>query len=183
MRADKTPACAGKFDGGSTPPDPAYYYQLSLQCSMNNKTGKDLTREPPRSPKVIIAGFAILGRAIDKYRAQLWGNVGEYNFNCPLDQSLFAFKKIDIEEFKNYVAEGHTDDEIGQWVKSHGAKKTDEEINQWTLSRLAENYSGNIEKKAWLEEENKRLGLPKDGTLFDYLETDDRLSFPSSCKV
>lgn len=146
---------------------------------MNNKIGKDLTKEPPRSPKVIIGGFAILGRTIDKCRATLWGNVGEYHFNCPLDQSLFAFKGIDSEEFKKYVAEGHTDDEIGQWIQSHGIQKTDTEIAEWTKSRLAENYSGNPETKAWLESENKRLGLQKDGTLFDYLDADDKASFPS----
>lgn len=146
---------------------------------MNVKRGKNLKKEPPRSPKVIIGGFAILGRTIDKCRATLWGNVGEYHFNCPLDQSLFAFKGIDGGEFKKYVAEGNTDDQIGQWVKSHGVQNTDEEIAEWTKSRLAENYRGNPETKTWLESENKRLGLPKDGTLFDYLDADDESSFPS----
>ncbi len=86
---------------------------------MNNQTGKDLTKEPPRSPKIIIGGFAMLARTIDKCRAELWGNVDEYHFNCPLDQSLFVFKGIDHEEFKKYVAEGHTDEEIGQWMIDH----------------------------------------------------------------
>ncbi|HLD26648.1 MAG TPA: DUF5069 domain-containing protein [Patescibacteria group bacterium] len=144
-----------------------------------NKAGQNLTKVPPRSPKVIIGGFAMLGRTIDKCRAELWGNRGEYHFNCPLDQSLFAFKDINHEEFKQYVSEGHTDDEIGEWMKNHGKEKADGEISQWTQSRLTENYSGDKDKKAWLEGENKRLGLHKDGTLFDYLEADDKLSFPS----
>src|SRR4029077_20935443 len=50
-----------------------------------NKKGKDLTKEPPRSPKTRVGGYVILGRTIDKCRALLWGNIGEYHFDCPLD--------------------------------------------------------------------------------------------------
>src|SRR5436309_2709450 len=69
---------------------------------MNTKA-KDLTKEPPRSPKMRVGGYAILGRTTDKCRALLWGNLGEYHFDCPLDNMLFGFKGIKGENFKAFV--------------------------------------------------------------------------------
>ena len=68
-----------------------------------NKKGKDFTKEPPRSPKTRVSGYAILGRTIDKCRALLWGNIGEYHFDCPLDNMLFGFKGIKGDDFKAFV--------------------------------------------------------------------------------
>ncbi len=144
---------------------------------MQNKTGKDLTQEAPRSPRVKIAGFNILGRTIDKCRAMLWGNIGEYHYDCPLDNQLFSFKGLTGDDLKAYINEGHSDESIGEWVKAHGNPKTDEEIAQWNVTVEAINYSDKPEKKAWLEGENKRLGLHKDATLFDFLIADDLNSF------
>jgi hypothetical protein len=146
---------------------------------MNNyKTGLDLTKESPRSPHVEIGGFMILGRTIDKCRALLFGKIGEYHFDCPLDNQLFGFKGIKGDAFKTFVAEGHSDDEIADWVKKNGQKKTDTEIAGWNEMVSANNYSSQPrEKKAWLEGENNRLGLDKDGTLFDFLDADDKASF------
>ena len=144
---------------------------------MNNKTGKDLTKEAPRSPKEMIGGFMIIARTIDKCRATLWGNIGEYHFDCPLDNQLFSFQGIKGDDFKAYVSEGHSDEEIAQWVMEHGDKKTPAEIAEWNKKVSANNYSDAPDKKAWLEGENARLGLNKDATLFDYLIADDLASY------
>ncbi len=62
---------------------------------MNTKViGKDLTKEAPRSPRIRVGGYAILGRTIDKCRALVAGNIGEYHFDCPLDNMLFGFKGV-----------------------------------------------------------------------------------------
>jgi uncharacterized protein DUF5069 len=53
---------------------------------------KDLSKEPPRSPRERIGGYCILGRMIDKGRAALDGTTGQYEFNCGMDQMLFRFK-------------------------------------------------------------------------------------------
>lgn len=144
---------------------------------MNNKTGLDLTTQSPRSPHVKIGGFNILGRTIDKCRASLWGKLGEYHFDCPLDNQLFGFMGLKGADFKAYVAEGHSDDEIAAWVKKSGQPKTDAEIEAWNEKVAANNYSDQPDKKGWLEGENARLGINKDGTLFDYLDADDKASF------
>ena len=142
------------------------------------KTGLDLTQESPRSPRLLVGGFAILGRTIDKCRALIWGKIGEYHFDCPLDNQLFTFMGVKGGDFKAYVAEGHSDEEITNWVKKNGAKKTETEIAGWNEMVSANNYSSQPrEKKAWLEGENNRLGLDKDGTLFDFLDADDKASF------
>src|SRR5437660_12131757 len=79
-----------------------------------NKKGKDLTKEPPRSPKTRLGGYVILSRTIDKCRALLWGNIGEYHFDCPLDNMLFGFKGIKGHDFKSFVETGANDYEIAK---------------------------------------------------------------------
>jgi hypothetical protein len=41
------------------------------------KNAKDLTREPPRSPRVRLGGYVIMARMIDKGRATINGTNGE----------------------------------------------------------------------------------------------------------
>jgi hypothetical protein len=140
-------------------------------------TAKDLTKEAPRSPKIILGGYAILSRTIDKCRAAIAGTVGEYHFDCPLDNQLFGFKGIKGDGFKAYVAEGHSDDEILAWVNAQGTPKTPDEIAAWSKKVAANNYADAPDKKGWLVGENTRLGLDKDATLFDMLAADDIASF------
>mgnify|MGYP001602742656 CR=1 FL=1 len=146
---------------------------------MNNiPNTKDLTKEAPRSPYETLGGFAILPRTIDKCRAVIAGTPGEYHFNCPLDQALFSFKGTDAEAFKAYVAEGHTDEEIAEFVKTTGNEKSEEEIAEWSSAFRSDfSYTTN-DKAEWFKGECARLGLDAEKTtLFDMLEEDDKVSF------
>ena len=140
---------------------------------------KDLAIEAPRSPYETINGFAILARTIDKCRAHIAGTAGEYHFDCPVDKMLFTFKNISAEEFKAFVANGASDEEIGKWVMEHGDVKTPDEISKWSSAFKTDySYSTNSEKKEWFLGECERLALnPATTTLFDYLEYDDKVSF------
>ncbi len=150
--------------------------------SEKNMKGKDLRKESPRSPHIKLGDFLILGRTIDKCRAMLWGNIGEYHFDCPLDNQLFGFKGIKGEDFKKFVETGATDEEITNWVNTNGLPKTKEEIEVWNKEVESNNYSKYKDKKEWLGGENLRLGLDKDGTLFDFLDADDKDSTgPNVC--
>ncbi len=142
---------------------------------------KDLTKVPPRSANERIGGFVIIARTIDKCRAAVAGTHGEYHFDCPVDNILFGFKGIKGDDFKAYVAEDHTDEEIAMWVKENGTPKTDEEITAWgDAFKTDYSYSTNPEKKEWFIGECTRLGLdPMKTTLFDYLDADDAVSFKS----
>lgn len=143
------------------------------------KTGKDLTKEAPRSAYDRIGGFAIIARTIDKCRAKLWGNIGEYHFDCPLDKTLFTFKGITGDDFKAYVEEGHSDEEIAQWVNDNGTPKTSDEIGAWSDAFKTDySYSTDPQKKDWFTGECVRLGLDvSTTTLFDYLDVDDKVSY------
>ena len=75
-------------------------------------TAKDLTQEPPRSPRLRLGGYDILARMIDKGRADLEGKVGEYHYACPLDQMLFSFKEVQADEVKKLLASGAADEPL-----------------------------------------------------------------------
>src|ERR1700704_1718372 len=124
----------------------------ALPFKMNN-TGKDLTKEAPRSPRMRIGGYAILARTLDKCRALLWGNIGEYHFDCPLDNMLFGWKGIKGDDFKAAVEKGASDDEMVKWVDEHGDKKTPEETKKWRDEMIAANPYNDPEKREWFVEQ------------------------------
>ena len=151
----------------------------ALPWNMNTEVkGKDLTKEAPRSPRVRIGGYAILARTYDKCRALLGGNIGEYHFDCPLDNMLFGFKGVKGDDFKAEVEKGATDEEMAKWLDSHGEKKTPEEIKAWSDEVEAVNPYNDPEKREWFEEQVKVHGLDAaKTTLFDWLEVDDKASY------
>ncbi|MEO7166440.1 MAG: DUF5069 domain-containing protein, partial [Chthoniobacterales bacterium] len=89
-----------------------------------NVTGQDLNKEAPRSPKTRVGGYVILGRTLDKCRAMLAGDIGEYHFDCPLDNMLFGPMGIKGDDFKAEVEKGASDEEMVKWVDSHRTMKS-----------------------------------------------------------
>jgi len=139
---------------------------------------KDLTKEPPRSPRVRLGGYVILARTTDKCRALLAGNIGEYHFDCPLDNMLFGFKGVTGDDFKAQVQSGASDSDLAAWIDSHGAPKTPEEIKTWADGIETMNPYNNPERREWFSDQTKALGLdPAQTTLFDWLEADDKASY------
>src|SRR5580704_10837040 len=49
---------------------------------------KDLTKTTPRSSSEMMLGVVQLARAIDKAKALTHGTIGEYKYDCPMDQPL-----------------------------------------------------------------------------------------------
>ena len=140
--------------------------------------GKDLTKEAPRSPHARVGQYVILGRTLDKCRALLWGDIGEYHFDCPLDNMLFGFKGVKGDDFKAEVEKGASDEEMARWMDSHGEKKTPEEIKAWVAEVTASNPYNDPEKREWFTEQVKPYHLdPAKTTLFQWLDVDDRESY------
>jgi Domain of unknown function (DUF5069) len=140
-------------------------------------TGKDLTKESPRSPRMRVGGYAILGRTIDKCRALVAGNIGEYHFDCPLDNMLFGFKSVKGDDFKAQIEQGASDQEIVEWLDQSGEKKTPEEIRRWAEEVESSSLYSHPEKREFFSQEVRKLGLhPEKTTTFDWLEADDRVS-------
>jgi hypothetical protein len=139
---------------------------------------RDLTKEPPRSPRTRIGGYAILARMADKGRATLNNTAGDYHFACPVDNMLFQFKGVSSAEVKALLASGASDEEIAAWLDGHGTPKTPAEVSAWSQFAEQTRPFEDPEIKDWFAGECARLGLkPETTTLFDYLETDDRATF------
>jgi hypothetical protein len=139
---------------------------------------KNLTQEPPRSPRTRLGGYALAARMADKGRATLHGVAGEYHFACPLDQMLFGFKGVQTEDVKSLLASGATDEQLVDWLNSHGTQKTVDEIKAWGVGVEAHKPYEDPERKEWFAGECAKLGLkPESTTLFDFLEADDAVTF------
>ena len=138
-------------------------------------TGKNLIKEAPRSPRIRVGGYAILGRTIDKCRALVAGNIGEYHFDCPLDNMLFGFKGVKGDDFKAQIEQGASDQEMVEWLNQSG--ETPAEIRQWAKKVEASSLYNLPEKRQFFSEEVRKLGLnPEKTTTFEWLELDDKVS-------
>jgi hypothetical protein len=141
---------------------------------------RDLAKEAPHSPRERVGGFAIAGRAVDKCRASLSGTLGEYHYDCPLDNMLFSFKGINGEQFKAAVQASHNYEDVGVWLQSNGTAKTPAEIKAWSDEMEASSPMKNPERRAYFIENCHKIGLnPETNSTFDWLEADDRASFSS----
>ncbi|MGK0188425.1 MAG: hypothetical protein ACI9R3_004221 [Verrucomicrobiales bacterium] len=140
----------------------------------------DLTQRPPRSARIRLGGYALLPRLLDKCRAEIAGKVGEYHYDCPLDQRFFSFTGLDAAALKAEVAKGQGDGEISKWITENAPAKRDEwEIAQWTAFREAAAPSDNESREFINEQIAAAGGAEREdiATWFDYLDLDDHVSF------
>ena len=167
-------------EGGA---EEGYFQQFplfKLTSTINNMSAKDLSKEAPTSPRVRTGGYAILARALDKGRASIAGTVGDYHFDCPLDNYLFGFKGVAGADVKKLLESGSSNDEIAAWLDANGTPKTAEEVTAWSdMVEAARPYDVE-DKKEWFIGVCAEAGVdPATSTLFDYLEADDKVSFAS----
>ncbi|MGA2246166.1 MAG: DUF5069 domain-containing protein [Verrucomicrobiota bacterium] len=148
-----------------------------------NIVDKDLSQEAPNSPRVRFGGFAILGRTVDKCRASLAGKLGEYHYDCPLDNQLFGFKGIDGSQFKSAIASAKSYEDVAAWLQANGTRKTEQEIIAWSAKVEAlqlKDCPAIQDHKKEVVQSCEKLGLDFDSaTLFEWLEADDEASFHS----
>jgi len=139
----------------------------------------DLTKQPPRSPRVRLGGYVILPRCLDKGRATINGKNGEYHFNCPLDQRFLEFAGVDAEALKKELAAGKGDGEILAWIQAHAKhKRNDVEIAAW--SAFAEQrVPSDTESRGFFNDLHSKAGAKREdvATWFDLLDLDDYASF------
>jgi hypothetical protein len=139
---------------------------------------RDLTKQAPHSPRERLAGFAIVSRAVDKCRASLAGTLGEYHYDCPLDNMLFNFKGITGEQFKTAGQAAANYEDVGAWLQANGTTKTPLEIKAWSDQMEASSPMKNPERRGAFIENCSKLWLnPETNSTFDWLEADDRASF------
>ena len=115
---------------------------------------KDLTKEPPRSPREVLGGYVILARCLDKGRADLMGMNGEYNYwYCSLCSQLEEFTGVDHEAMKEFIATGASDEEVAEWFQKQSKIKDPMEIIRWNnkmrgmrLSEMSDDAQEYLEK-------------------------------------
>lgn len=142
-------------------------------------TAPDLTKQAPRSPRVRLGGYCLLPRILDKCRAVLAEQNGEYNFNCPLDQEFFGFTGINAQAFKREVARGKSDGEMLEWVRRKAKRKAaTSDVATWTNHQDLRAPS-ELEGREFLHECHAKLAPKRDDivTWFDLLDLDDYVSF------
>jgi hypothetical protein len=156
---------------------PAARHQPSNESIMSTPA-KDLTKEAPRSPRTNVGGYVILGRTLDKGRADVAGTIGDYHFDCPLDNMLFGFKGVKGPDVKKLLETGQSDQDVAAWIDAHGEKKSPEEIKAWNTQMESNRPYDNPEKKEWFAGVCEEAGIdPAKSTLFDYLDADDKITF------
>ena len=137
----------------------------------------DLTKFPPRSPRVRLGGYVILPRMLDKGRATLAGKNGEYHYACPLDQQFLEYAGVDPEALKKELAKSDT--EVLAWITANAKnKRTASEILAWT--NWQENRApNNPDGREYLNSLHKAGASARTDivTWFDVLDMDDFASF------
>lgn len=139
----------------------------------------DLTKQPPRSPRVRLGGYVILPRMLDKGRATVVGKNGEYHYDCPQDKYFLEFVGIDAEALKKELADGKGDQEILGWIQARAKhKRTDAEIAAWSALSEQRVPSG-TESRAYFNELHSKTAPKREDivTWFDLLDVDDYVSF------
>ena len=137
----------------------------------------DLTKFPPRSPRVRLGGYVILPRCLDKGRATLAGKNGEYHYACPLDQRFLEFAGINPEVLKKELDK--SDGEILEWIEKNAEHKhSPVEIAAW--SAFAEQrVPTDVETRAFFNENVSKIAPKREdiATFFDWLDLDDYVTF------
>jgi len=143
------------------------------------KNAPDLTKRPPRSPRVRLGGLALLPRMLDKGRATIAGTNGEYHYNCPMDQHLINFLGFDPAALKKQLATGKGDGEILEWLsKNAKPKRTPSEIAAWSAYH-DQRAPSDVEGRDYLHEVHRTLAPEREDiiTWFDMLDLDDHVTF------
>jgi hypothetical protein len=95
------------------------------------KLAPDLTKGFPSSPHAMLAGYVLAKRCVDKGRAHLAGTVGDYHFDCPLDNIFLGFAGLKGAELGELLATGADDAAVAKWIETKAKERPRIEIIKW----------------------------------------------------
>ena len=104
------------------------------------------------------------------------GEIGEYHFDCPLDNMLFGFKGVKgksskLKSSKEQATRRSSNGSIKVASRKHHGNQT------WAEEVEVSSLYNHPEKRDFFSKEAKKLGLdPTETTTFEWLEIDDRVS-------
>jgi hypothetical protein len=138
----------------------------------------DLRSRPPRSPHVRLGGFALLPRMLDKGRATIASQNGEYHYDCPMDKHFLNYTGIDPDILKKELAAGHGDSKILEWVEANAVHREPWEIAQWSSYHDTRTPSDSETREYFNSMHKDASDLREDiVTWFDLLDLDDYVTF------
>jgi hypothetical protein len=140
----------------------------------------DLTTSYPASVKTKLHGIVQLQRTIDKGKALAHGTIGEYHYNCPMDQHIFAFLGIDHEALLEKIKTAKSDQEISDYVAPFIHAKGDAEIEAFNAEWLKHGPDPGSEAEGYFNSMLKELAPERtDITSWaDLLDLDEKRPVP-----
>lgn len=114
----------------------------------------DLRTRFPRSPKERIGGYAHVARIIDKARAHNAGTLGEYIYNCPMDQSWFQLTGVTADAFAEAVTT-RDDRQMAEWIRQTATPHAPQEIEAWNHALLSRTPSSPESQQRFLATRQK----------------------------
>ncbi len=97
----------------------------------------DLTKTTPRSVSTTMLGIVQLARTIDKAKAVAHGTIGEYKYDCSMDQGLFEYLGMDQKAFLDIVKHAKNDSEIEAYANTFVAKKDPRSVEAFNKKWLS----------------------------------------------
>jgi len=140
----------------------------------------DLTTGYPASVKTTLHGIVQLQRTIDKGKALAAGKIGEYHYNCPMDQHVFTFLGIDHEALLAKIKAAKNDQEISDYVAPFIHAKSDAEIQAFNEEWLKHGPDPGSDAEGYFNSMLKELAPDrKDITSWaDLLDLDEKRPVP-----
>ncbi len=151
-----------------------------MNAASKGISAPDLTKRPPRSPRARLGGYVLLPRMLDKGRADIAGTVGEFKYNCPLDQRFVEFVGIDPAALREQLAAGKGDGEILNWVNETAQpKRTPWEIELWSEHMGRRGPDSDPETLQYFSEAVGKMSNTREDikTWADLLDLDDYVTF------
>jgi hypothetical protein len=143
----------------------------------------DLTKNYPRSVHEKILGIVQLARTIDKGKAKAHGNLGEYNYDCPMDKALFDFLAMNGDELLAVIKNAKSDAEIEAYCKQFIDRKSPAEIERWNHEWVSHKPEG-PSLEYFLNLRNQVAPDRTDVTSWaDLLDLDEKRSVPQRATV
>ena len=139
----------------------------------------DLTKNPPRSPRVKLGGYVVLPRMLDKGRATMVGKHGEYHYNCPMDQRFLDYVGVSADDIKKLLGEGLGDWEILEWIQKNAKhQRTEPEVIAWS-NWYADRAPADPESREYFQNIHTKTAPKREDIVswFDVLDVDDYVSF------
>ena len=151
-----------------------------MTTNSNNISALDLTKRPPRSPRIRLGGYVLLPRMLDKGRAEIADQSGEYHYNCPLDQHFVNFVGIDPAALRQELAAGKGDGEILNWINETAQfKRAPWEIEQWSEYMQRRGPNSDSESLQYFTDMVRQSSETREDikTWADVLDLDDYVTF------